>query len=247
MKTSHVKLTVLSALTFLTLAACSPAENYVEEGCAGEACSERDLNAPVDGDWDAGFSSAPEETSAEDAQLMSTTYNWPAYKSSWGISKSMYDKAQAYYFSHTSLISNKRYVTLINFSLHSSQRRFVLFDLATGQVEFHNTAVGRNSDPDGDGYANSFSNTPESKKSSLGAYLTLGTYYGSHGYSMRLRGLESTNSNAESRAIVVHPADYVSDSSRYAGRSWGCPALDPKISTSVINKIKSGSLLYIGI
>ena len=64
---------------------------------------------------------------------------------------------------------------------------------------------------------------------------------------MRLDGLSSTNSNARKRAIVVHPATYVSDSASRAGRSWGCPALDPKVSKSVIDRIKGGSLMLIDI
>jgi hypothetical protein len=91
-----------------------------------------------------------------------------------------------------------------------------------------------------------FSNTMGSKMSSLGVYHTQATYNGKYGYSLRLLGQESTNSNAFERAIVMHPAIYVSDSEGRAGRSWGCPALDPKISVAVISKIKEGSLLLIG-
>jgi hypothetical protein len=66
---------------------------------------------------------------------------------------------------------------------------------------------------------------------------------GEHGYSLRLRGLEATNNNAEVRDIVMHPAPYVQESADRAGRSWGCAALDPTISQYVIDDVKDGSLL----
>ena len=65
------------------------------------------------------------------------------------------------------------------------------------------------------------------------------------GLSLRLEGLSPTNSNAAERAIVMHPADYVSDSAPKAGRSWGCPALDPNVSSSMISRVKNGSVLLI--
>ena len=81
--------------------------------------------------------------------------------------------------------------------------------------------------------------------SSLGFYRTLQTYNGKHGLSLRLEGLSPTNSNAAEPAIVMHPADYVSDSAPKAGRSWGCPALDPNESSSMISRVKNGSVLLI--
>src|SRR5438034_508755 len=53
-----------------------------------------------------------------------------------------------------------------------------------------------------------FSNEPESNKTSVGFYTTLGTYSGDHGYSLRLEGQEiGFNNNALERDIVVHSAD----------------------------------------
>lgn len=101
------------------------------------------------------------------------------------------------------------------------------------------------SDPDGDGIATAFSDVDGSRQSSPGAYATAETCVGMHGYSLRLDGLEPTNSRARSREIVVHAADSVTDGA-HAGRSWGCPALDPTVCRRVIDQIKGGSLLYIG-
>jgi hypothetical protein len=84
----------------------------------------------------------------------------------------------------------------------------------------------------------------------VGFYTTKETYSGSHGYSMKLEGHEiGFNNNAESRDIVVHKADYVSDavvkSQGYLGRSLGCPALSPKIYRLVIDRIKNGTCLFV--
>jgi len=84
----------------------------------------------------------------------------------------------------------------------------------------------------------------------VGFYTTLSTYQGAHGYSLRLEGQEiGFNNNAMERDIVVHSANYVSESvvksQGYIGRSLGCPALSPAIYKSVIDKIKNGTCLFI--
>lgn len=84
-------------------------------------------------------------------------------------------------------------------------------------------AVGKGSDPDGDGWLNDFSNAPNSLATSEGRYKIAEQYVGKYGISYRLDGLDSTNSNARKRAIVIHEADYVT--SKKAGRSFGCIAV----------------------
>ena len=58
------------------------------------------------------------------------------------------------------------------------------------------------------------------------------------------------NDRAVERRIVIHPADYVSEAFLEAhgrlGRSFGCPALDPKVSRALIDAIRDGSVLYVG-
>jgi hypothetical protein len=94
-----------------------------------------------------------------------------------------------------------------------------------------------------------FSNRPQSEASSLGFYVTKDTYRGKHGLSLKLQGLENGfNDNAESRAIVVHGANYVNSSrvnSAYMGRSQGCPALPEAQAPKVIRLIKGGSALFV--
>ncbi len=230
----------LSFLAFLLLSACGAPGAQDEEPCATENCEETEVNPPVPVQ-----PVPPPVTEIPEEEVRRDMLRMPTYNPSWGLSRAIYEKAVRYYEQVALTIPNNRYVTVIDFSQHSSKKRFYLFNLAKGTVERHLTSHGKQSDPDHDGYATSFSNTVNSNKSSLGFYLTLATYTGSHGHSMRLRGLESTNSNAERRAIVMHPANYVSEASSYAGRSLGCPALDPKFSRGVIDKIKNGSLLLI--
>jgi hypothetical protein len=97
--------------------------------------------------------------------------------------------------------------------------------------------------------AKDFSNAPESNKSSLGFYVTKGTYMGKHGLSLRVAGMEEGfNDNAEARGIVVHAADYVNAArvnSAYMGRSQGCPALPNELSAKVIDLIKDGSAMFL--
>ena len=83
---------------------------------------------------------------------------------------------------------------------------------------------------------------------SLGAFLTGDTYIGKHGLSLRLQGLEKgVNDNSMDRAIVIHAAAYVSDAIAKAtgriGRSWGCPAVRPEISRSLVESVQGGALL----
>lgn len=140
----------------------------------------------------------------------------------------------------------KEVLTVIDYSKPSNQRRFWVFDLRNERLLFSElVSHGRNS---GDVVASSFSNQPNSLKSSIGVYATGTPYSGQHGYALRLTGLEpGFNSNALERAIVVHGAWYVnSDFARShggVGRSWGCPALDPHVVRPVINTIAEGTIV----
>lgn len=142
----------------------------------------------------------------------------------------------------------KEVLTLIDFTKPSNEERLLVLDMVEGKLLFHSlVAHGRNS---GDLYATRFSNRPESHQSSLGFYLTEGTYTGKNGYSLRLNGLEKgINDNALARAIVIHGAAYADPSvcrgGRRLGRSWGCPALPPALNRPIIDTIKGGSVLYI--
>ncbi|MBN7812129.1 murein L,D-transpeptidase catalytic domain family protein [Algoriphagus sp. H41] len=139
-------------------------------------------------------------------------------------------------------------LTVIDFSLPSTAKRMWIIDPEKGEILLNSVVShGRNS---GELMAKSFSNQPESFKSSLGFYTTAETYNGKHGYSLRLDGLEKGfNDQARNRAIVIHGADYAREefakSVGRLGRSLGCPALPSELSAKAIDLIKNGSLLFI--
>jgi hypothetical protein len=167
-----------------------------------------------------------------------------------GLSKTAFNYAMKgfNYLVQSGKLAKDNIISIVDFSKPSSQKRLFVIDLSDLRV-LYNTYVahGVNS---GKEYANQFSNTPESNKSSLGFYETKNTYLGGNGYSLKLEGLESgINDNAEKRSIVIHGAEYVDESlirsQGYIGRSWGCPALPEKLHKPIIDKIKNGSCLFI--
>ncbi|MCE3010129.1 MAG: murein L,D-transpeptidase catalytic domain family protein [Proteobacteria bacterium] len=135
-------------------------------------------------------------------------------------------------------------LVVIDYSKPSWQDRFYVIDLETGKVEAFKTSHGKGSDPTHTGRAQFFSNTPDSNMTSLGFYLTGHDYDGQYGKALKMHGLSESNSKAFDRAIVIHGAGYVNESENWVGRSQGCPALDFKFSTKVIEKIKEGALIY---
>lgn len=145
-------------------------------------------------------------------------------------------------------ITNSKIISIVDFSQPSSKKRLFVIDLDQYKVVFNTyVAHGMNS---GKEFANQFSNIPQSNQSSLGFYETMDTYNGKNGYSLHLQGLEKgINDKADSRAIVMHGADYVNENliqtQGYIGRSWGCPAIPEKLHKPIINKIKNGTCLFI--
>lgn len=144
-------------------------------------------------------------------------------------------------------IKNNSYLTVIDMSRSANENRFFLIDLKQKKI-IHKSIVAHGKNSGGE-YAKSFSNKIGSFKSSIGFYKTAETYKGKHGLSLRLDGLEYSNSNARQRAIVIHAADYVSQAfiknNGRLGRSLGCPSLPVKGYEEVISKIKNGTLLFV--
>lgn len=116
---------------------------------------------------------------------------------------------------------------LVDFQKFSGEARLYEVDLIGGRVQAFRTCHGRGSDPEHSGFARTFSNTPESYMSSVGAYATAGASWGSQqGPNVLLDGLEYSNSMARDRAIIVHGADYADPEflarEGKLGRSYGC-------------------------
>jgi len=142
----------------------------------------------------------------------------------------------------------KDILTLVDFSLSSNVKRLWVIDMASNTILYNSlVAHGRNT---GEEFANSFSNSNRSFKSSLGFYVTGETYKGKHGMSLKLDGLEKgINDNARERGVVMHSANYVSNSfikcNKRLGRSQGCPAIPEESLSGIVNTIKNKSCLFI--
>jgi hypothetical protein len=145
-------------------------------------------------------------------------------------------------------LTNKKLLSIIDYSKPSTEKRFFIIDLENNKLLYHTlVAHGKRS-----GYLNAtkFSNKIGSHKSSLGFFRTGNSYFGKRGYSLQLEGLEKgVNDNARPRGIVIHGANYVDEKftngNGVIGRSWGCPSVSKKISKEIIDLLKGGSLLYI--
>jgi hypothetical protein len=151
---------------------------------------------------------------------------------------------------HHDSISYRDFIGVADFALPSRAPRFHLVNLVDGSVQSHLVAHGKGSDPSHTGWLERFSNEPHSNATSAGAYRTGSLYVGAHGHSMRLEGLDPTNSNALSRAIVVHGAWYVNKEmigySGMLGRSQGCFAVADSSLPEIKARLGPGRLIYAG-
>jgi hypothetical protein len=149
---------------------------------------------------------------------------------------------------HRTQFSYRDVIGIADFTQPSSISRFYLLDVASGRSRALLVAHGRGSDPDHSGWVERFSNIPGSAASSAGAYVTGDAYYGKHGASRRLIGLDPENSNAEARAIVVHAAPYVNPGiireRGKLGRSEGCFAFDGTDLAYVLGSLGPGRMIY---
>ncbi len=134
-------------------------------------------------------------------------------------------------------VGNDKYVVMVDFSKSIFEKRLYLVNCKTSKIEM--TSIVSHAWNSGALYATDFSNINKSNKSSLGAYLTENTYYGKFGYSLVLKGLDKTNSNAKLRKIIFH-------SSKKMSSKWshGCFALPDNSTRKIINLIKDGCLVY---
>jgi L,D-transpeptidase catalytic domain len=151
---------------------------------------------------------------------------------------------------HGPRIAHHDIMAVVDFSVPSHEPRLHLVDIAGGAIATLLVAHGRGSDPANTGWVERFSNRAGSNASSSGSFLTGETYFGKHGKSRKLIGLDPQNDAAESRAIVIHSASYVSeeivrDQGRI-GRSQGCFAVSQDDLALVMAQLGTGRLLFAG-
>lgn len=158
------------------------------------------------------------------------------------------DRARSALIRHSSVITHRDVVGIVDFGASSQQPRFFLHEIQTGRTLAFLVAHGRGSDPDHCGWVERFSNVPGSEASSQGAYLIGADYQGRHGLSRKVAGLDAMNSNAARRAIVIHSAPYVSaeiaSEHQKLGRSEGCFAVSRSDLPVILSRLVPGSLLY---
>lgn len=148
-------------------------------------------------------------------------------------------------------------IVVVDFAKHSSEPRLYRVDLRTGDGLDApiRVAHGIGSDPDDDGYANVFSNVQDSLTSSLGAARGGERYVGLNGLSLRLDGLEPSNSQMRARDIVVH--SYQPERRRYfnadlvamrgkPGSSEGCFVVEPDKREWILDTLENGGFIYSG-
>ena len=148
----------------------------------------------------------------------------------------------------SAVLWRKDKVGIADFALSSASPRLHIVDLESGTLQSHLVAHGRGSDPEGDGWLKTFSNSVGSEATSRGAYLTGSWYTGKYGTSIRLTGLDADNSNAMDRAIVMHPAWYAApdmlEKWGKLGRSEGCFAMAPEQFNEALWHLAGGRLLF---
>jgi hypothetical protein len=137
---------------------------------------------------------------------------------------------------------------IADFGVHSAERRFHFANLENGTIRSFHVTHGKGSDPQHDGWLKAFSNVEGSLATSRGAYITWEWYKGRYGTSIRLGGLDPSNSNALSRAIVMHSADYATPAHiaewGRLGRSDGCFAMGPADFREALWNLSGGRLLF---
>lgn len=146
-------------------------------------------------------------------------------------------------------LNNDQFLTLIDFSKHSNDKRMWIIDVFDKKIVVNDRiAHGKMS---GDDYATQFSNNQKSRMSSLGFYLTGNPYNGSNGLSLKLHGLEKNfNDNAFARGVVIHGANYMEEkfiayNNDKPGRSFGCPAVNEELNKYMVATLKDESCLFI--
>ncbi len=171
-----------------------------------------------------------------------TTFTAPG-----GINPALFSKAKAALDSRQ-WIRHRDFIGVVDFADSSADARFHVAHLPSGQVESFRVAHGSGSDPAHTGFLDHFSNQPGSEATSNGAYTTAETYHGKYGLSMKVRGLDWSNNNAENRAIVIHNAWYAEpemvEIHGKLGRSQGCFAFSRKDQWHVMHRLGEGRLIF---
>lgn len=183
-------------------------------------------------------------------------FSTPKYRLDGKIFTTAMDKYRGYYCAY-GRNAGPAVIVVVDFARHSNEPRLYRIDLRTGDGLDNpiRVAHGIGSDPDDDGYATVFSNVYNSFTSSLGAARGGERYVGINGISLRLDGLEPSNSQMRMRDIVVH--SYAPERRRYfnaelismrgkPGSSEGCLVVEPDKREWILDTLENGGFIYSG-
>jgi hypothetical protein len=147
----------------------------------------------------------------------------------------------------------KPFLYFVDYGLPNTAKRGYVFDMETMRVVDgpFTVAAGRGS-AIRNGVPTRFSNASGSNATSLGLYVAKSTYdfrgksagkkYSSVG--LRLMGVSTGfNDRALARGVVAHGAPYVTASK--AGRSEGCPAIEPERAERLLPKLADGGMVFL--
>jgi len=148
----------------------------------------------------------------------------------------------------------KPLLMFVDYGLPSTVRRGWVFDMRTLSIVDgpFTVAHGRGSSSANATIPDRFSNAVGSEATSLGLYVARELYAftgrsGGHPYSatgMRLNGVSTGfNDNALARKVVVHGASYVTPTK--AGRSEGCPAMEPARASRLLPQLADGGMVFL--
>ena len=159
----------------------------------------------------------------------------------------------AYKATHPNQV-RKPYLYFVDYGLPSNTPRGYVFDMDAFRIVDgpFMVAHGRGSSSGKYGVPTRFSNRPGSAATSLGLYVAQELYsfhgkaggrsYGSVG--LRLQGVsEGYNDNARARRVVAHGAPYVTP--KGAGRSEGCPAMEPTRAKRLLPELANGGMVFL--
>lgn len=148
----------------------------------------------------------------------------------------------------------KPFLYFVDYGLPNTTPRGYVFDMASLSIVDgpFMVAAGRGSAPNSQGISTRFSNAFGAATTSLGLYVAQEIYgftghtggQAYHSVGLKLAGVSTGfNDNARARGVVAHGAPYVTASR--AGRSEGCPALEPARAATLLPKLSNGGLVFL--
>ena len=144
---------------------------------------------------------------------------------------------------------NTEYCFMADMKIESGKSRFFVYNIKKDSIEM----AGLVAHGSGRTYSEEvqFSNAANSLCTSLGKYKIGSSYMGKFGLAFKLYGLDATNDNAFSRAVVLHAHSCVPNEEIAPlpiCQSWGCPTVAPAFLTvlkTYIDNSEKPVLLYV--